>query len=39
MAKQGNSIIEAEFIRDSSKSTLYDCEGEHVWFPKKRSEI
>jgi len=29
------TIIEAEWIRDSSKSSLYDCEGDHQWFPKK----
>lgn len=34
MAKQGNSIIKATKIRESSKSILFDCEGEHEWFPK-----
>jgi len=29
-------IIEAEFVRNSSKSTQYDCEGDLVWFPKSQ---
>lgn len=35
MAKKGNSIIQAVKIRESSKSILFDCEGQHEWFPKK----
>lgn len=29
------TIIEAEWIRDSAKSSQYNCEGDLVWFPKK----
>lgn len=36
MAKQGTSIIEAKYVRESAKSILLDCEGDLVWFPKSQ---
>lgn len=29
------SIIQADYIRENSKSILFECEGSLEWFPKK----
>lgn len=30
------SIIEAKYVRESTKSILLDCEGDLEWFPKSQ---
>lgn len=32
-------IIQAEFIRETKDSILFDCEGDPEWFPKKEIEF
>ncbi len=34
--EENTTIIEAKYIRESTKSIYLDCEGDLVWFPKSQ---